>query len=182
MEGRRLAAPPRGMAGRASLRIFEGDLARIDCLALHHGKHARGATSQGYTLLELIVVLLILGAAAAVVAPSLFAGLVRSPLDGAAERAAALLQDARAAAVRSGSPVSVDLSTDGRELRSPTDTLLLEPPLRIEASGSERAVIFYPTGLAAGARWIVRTSEGPGALAAAIEVSLLSGEVVVRRP
>jgi len=69
-------------------------------------------------LLELITVLLILGAAAAVVAPSLFSGLVRSPLDAAAERAAALLQDARAAAVRSGSPVTVDLSTDGRELRS----------------------------------------------------------------
>ena len=71
---------------------------------------------------------------------------------------------------------------DGRELRSPTDTLLLEPPLRIEASGSERAVVFYPTGLAAGARWIVRTSEGHEVHAAVIEVSLLSGEVVVRRP
>jgi len=137
--------------------------------------------SQGYTLLELITVLLILGAAAAVVAPSL-SGLVRSPLDAAAERAAALLQDARAAAVRSGSPVAVDLSTDGRELRSPTDTLLLEPPLRIEASGPERTVVFYPTGLAAGARWIVRTSEAGVAHTAVIEVSLLSGEVVVRRP
>jgi general secretion pathway protein H len=138
--------------------------------------------SRGYTLLELITVLLILGAAAAVVAPSFFSGLVRSPLDAAAERAAALLEDARAAAVRSGSPVTVDLSIDGRALRSPTDTLLLEPPLRIEASGSERAVVFYPTGLAAGARWIVRTSEAGVAHTAVIEVSLLSGEVVVRRP
>jgi general secretion pathway protein H len=138
--------------------------------------------ARGYTLLELITVLLILGAAAAVVAPSLFSGLMRSPLDAAAERAAALLQDARAAAARSGSPVTVDLSSDGRELRSPTDTLLLAPSLHIEASGSERAVVFYPTGLAAGARWIVRSSEAGVAHAAVIEVSLLSGEVVVRRP
>ena len=125
--------------------------------------------AQGYTLLELIVVLLILGAAAAVVAPSLVSRLVRSRLDEAAERAAALLQEARAAAVRSGRPVAVELSIDGRELRSPTDTLRLEPPLRIVASGSERAVVFYPTGLAAGARWIVRMSEGGQEHTAVIE-------------
>ena len=138
--------------------------------------------SQGYTLLELITVLLILGVAAAVVAPSLFSGLVRSPLDRAAERAAALLQDARAAAVRSGSPVAVDLSTNGRELRSPTDTLLLEPPLHIDAAGAERTVVFYPTGLAAGTRWIVRLTEAGQEHTEIIEVSLLSGEVAVRRP
>jgi len=90
-----------------------------------------------------------------------------------------LLQDARAAAVRSGSPVTVDLSTDGRELRSPTDTLLLEPLLRIEASGPSAPWSSIPPARA-GARWIVRTSEGDRT--AVIEVSLLSGEVVVRRP
>ena len=137
--------------------------------------------ARGYTLLELIVVLLILGAAAAVVAPSVASLLWRSPLDEAAERAAALLHDARAAAARSGSSVTVALSADGRELRSPTDTLRLEPPLRIEASRSERTVVFYPTGLAAGAHWIVE-SEGEQARTAVIEVSLLAGEVVVRRP
>ena len=137
--------------------------------------------ARGYTLLELIVVLLILGAAAAVVAPSVASLLWRSPLDEAAERAAALLHDARAAAARSGSSVTVELSADGRELRSPTDTLRLEPPLRIEASRSERTVVFYPTGLAAGAHWIVE-SEGEQARTAVIEVSLLAGEVVVRRP
>ena len=137
--------------------------------------------ARGYTLLELIVVLLILGAAAAVVAPSVGSLLWRSPLDEAAERAAALLHDARAAAARSGSSVTVALSADGRELRSPTDTLRLEPPLRIEASRSERTVVFYPTGLAAGAHWIVE-SEGEQARTAVIEVSLLAGEVVVRRP
>ena len=139
------------------------------------------AEARGYTLLELIVVLLILGAAAAVVAPSVASLLWRSPLDEAAERAAALLHDARAAAARSGSSVTVELSADGRELRSPTDTLRLEPPLRIEASRSERTVVFYPTGLAAGAHWIVQ-SEGEQARTAVIEVSLLAGEVVVRRP
>ena len=45
--------------------------------------------AQGYTLLELIVVLLILGAAAAVVAPSVGSLLWRSRLDQATERAAA---------------------------------------------------------------------------------------------
>ena len=137
--------------------------------------------ARGYTLLELIVVLLILGAAAAVVAPSVGSLLWRSRLDEATERAAALLHDARAAAARSGSSVTVALSADGRELRSPTDTLRLEPPLRIEASRSERTVVFYPTGLAAGAHWIVE-SEGEQARTAVIEVSLLAGEVVVRRP
>src|SRR5256886_17496410 len=139
------------------------------------------AEARGYPLLELIVVLLILGAAAAVVAPSVASLLGRSRLDQAPERAAALLHDARAAAARSGSSVTVELSADGRELRSPTDTLRLEPPLRIEASRSERAVVFYPTGLAAGARWIVR-SEGEQARTAIIDVSLLTGEVVGRRP
>jgi general secretion pathway protein H len=138
--------------------------------------------ARGYTLLELIVVLLILGAAAAVVAPSVGSLLWRSRLDQATERAASLLHDARAAAARSGRSVTVELSADGRELRSPTDTLRLEPPLRIEASQSERTVVFYPTGLAAGARWIVRDSEGEQARTAVIEVSLLAGEVVVRRP
>jgi len=138
--------------------------------------------ARGYTLLELIVVLLILGAAAAVVAPSVGSLLWRSRLDQATERAAALLHHAQAAAARSGSSVTVELSADGRELRSPTDTLRLGPPLRIEASRSERTVVFYPTGLAAGARWIVRDNDGGQARTAVIEVSLLAGEVVVRRP
>src|SRR5256885_15129772 len=101
--------------------------------------------ARGYTLLELIVVLLILGAAASVVAPSVGSLLWRSRLDQATERAAALLHHAQAAAARSGSSVTVELSADGRELRSPTDTLRLGPPLRIEASRSERTVVFYPT-------------------------------------
>jgi len=138
--------------------------------------------ARGYTLLELIVVLLILGAAASVVAPSVGSLLWRSRLDQATERAAALLHHAQAAAARSGSSVTVELSADGRELRSPTDTLRLGPPLRIEASRSERTVVFYPTGLAAGARWIVRDNDGGQARTAVIEVSLLAGEVVVRRP
>jgi type II secretory pathway pseudopilin PulG len=127
------------------------------------------------------VVLVIVGAATAMVAPSAGSLFSRSRLDQAAERAVALLHHARAAAVRRGSSVAVELSADGRELRSPTDPLRLEPPLRIEASGSERAVVFYPTGLAAGARWIVRVSEREQETAV-IEVSLLGGEVAVRRP
>src|SRR3989475_12960794 len=87
--------------------------------------------ARGYTLLELIVVLLILGAAAAVVAPSDGSLLWRSRLDQATERAAALLHDARAAAARRGSSVTVELSAGARELRSPTRTHRLAPAPRV---------------------------------------------------
>src|SRR3989454_8228900 len=90
--------------------------------------------ARGYTLLELIVVLLILGAAAALVAPSVGSLLWRSRLDQATERAAALLHDARAAAARSGRSVTVELSADRRELRGPTDTPRLVPPPPLAAA------------------------------------------------
>lgn len=139
----------------------------------------RGAGSGGFTLLELIVVLVILSAAAAVAAPSLGSLLLGSRLDDAAERVAAVLREVRAGAVRGGVALAVELSDDGRELRSARDTLRLEPPARIEASWSQRAVIFYPTGIATGARWIVQAGDVEPAV---IEVSLLAGDVVVRQP
>lgn len=66
---------------------------------------------RGVTLLELLVVLVVMGIAASVVAPAL--GRPVAPVSGEAGSVARLIADARRTAIRRGQPVRLRLATDG---------------------------------------------------------------------
>jgi prepilin-type N-terminal cleavage/methylation domain-containing protein len=99
---------------------------------------------RGVTLLELLIVLVLMGIAAAVVAPML-----RLATPAVASPAAAVLQRARQAAVRRAEPLRVELAADGAwRLTSQRDGVAID-------SGSVARADIPASGLADAGAWLV---------------------------
>ena len=135
------------------------------------------SASPGFTLLELVVVLAILGIAALVAVPAFTGAVPASPRDRGALEVARVLESARAAAVRTGAVARARIVDGGTAVEGPGGRVALEPGTRIEAAAGDLEVAFYPTGFASGGRWRLRA---PGATPAMIEVSVLEGAIQVR--
>ncbi|MQP68101.1 type II secretion system protein GspH [Niveispirillum sp. SYP-B3756] len=123
----------------------------------------------GFTLLEMLVVLLLLGVATALVAPRLASGGAR--LDGDTRLLASRLAAARDQAVRQGR--AVEISLDARGLSQGT-SLTVAGEVERGADGLAR-LRFLPDGSASGAEIRLR---GPHGGERAIAVDWLTGRVV----
>ncbi len=113
---------------------------------------------SGFTLVEVVVVLAIVGIVTAVAVPSLTSALRRSPHEEAVTAVVTTLARARALAVRSGAPVRAIVTAEGR-VADPGGPVSLPAGARVEPIGAE--LVFYPTGLSSGARWRVHTPGAP---------------------
>lgn len=112
-------------------------------------RHRRQA---GFTLLEMLVVLVLLGLATALVAPRLSSG--GAALDADARTLAAALEDARWTAVRTGRPVllRLDLESPGWDGgRLPGTAALHVTGDAALMAGAAAQVRFLPDGSASGA-------------------------------
>ena len=134
----------------------------------------RGREATGFTLLELIVVLAIVGIVLAVAVPSLASAFRTDPSERALAEVTGALAEARAAAVRSGVSARAALAEHGRVVAIPTRRVALEPGVTVEAAAGEEAIEFHPTGLASGARWRILV---PGAEPIDLVVSPIDGAV-----
>jgi prepilin-type N-terminal cleavage/methylation domain-containing protein len=130
--------------------------------------------SQGFSLLELVVVLAILGIVAVVAVPAFTGAAVATPRERAASEVSRALESARAAAARSGAIAHARIVDEGTAIEGPRGRTQLEPGTRIEAEPGETEVVFYPNGLASGARWLVRAAGEPPVM---IEVATLAGTI-----
>lgn len=137
----------------------------------------------GLTLVELIVVVAVLAAAAVLVGPSIRRGSEGLRVRAGAGQVASLLREARSQAVAHRRPTRVALESvrhavtlgwDGE--REPLRRVELSPAIRLEAAAGADALTFSPRGLTRDARWIV---EGPGGRRLAIEVHGVTGRVTV---
>lgn len=143
----------------------------------------------GYTLIEIVIVLLILGLALAVVVPT-----VGRSVDGIRMRAevagvASFLRSAREQAITQKKPYSARVDSDARllVLTAPgatgmdevKGTRALRVPVRLEANASgTRVITFLPQGLSSGGHLRVGTT---GAASYLITVEPLTGRVTAAR-
>ena len=113
---------------------------------------------RGFTLLEMLMVIILIGVATAVVVPPLGRALDRVAVDEAAERYAALHETARQMAIARGRHARVELDSTRREAvlalrRTATawDTLEVQSLGRAALSASRTMVTFSPLGIGFGA-------------------------------
>lgn len=120
------------------------------------------ATRTGFTLVEMVVVVAILGVVAGVTVPALHDAQARTPLDQTASEIARILARARRTAVERATPATmvVDPANKRYWLRLDdtviADALSARPGVTIDASSPRLAIRFVPTGEAQGDTITVR--------------------------
>ena len=146
---------------------------------------AAGSRSRGFTLLELLVVLVIASLAISLVGPAFQRLLPGLTLETESRKLMALLRHARSQAILSGSVVAVSQDAEsGGLLLSYREqpyllpgrlSLALEPgPAQGETALGVTEILFYPRGDSSGGSLILSLEEGRSEV---IEVEWLSGRV-----
>lgn len=138
------------------------------------------SSQAGFSLLELIAVLAILGIAAAMTLPSGKGANARATLDATAATLAATLRIAKAQGQRTSTDQTVTLDLDGRTYWSDADPKrrAIDPTIAVviaddgfEWDGQTRRVRFRPDGAATGGRIVL----AKGARQAQIAVDWMTG-------
>jgi general secretion pathway protein H len=159
--------------------------------------------SRGFSLIELLVVLILISLSLALVAPSLSRFWQTAELRGAAQKISGILRNCRSEAVNKGKVYQVVLNSQSREVRvqtmesseekdekkegsTPQRTYLLpegiqmkEDPTSSSESASGLPVIeFYPNGGSNGGTILINS---PDRLGYRIQVNFLTGMVEIKR-
>lgn len=131
----------------------------------------RHATTAGFTLLEVLVVMAILAVVAAISVPALQRGSKKAP-DAIARDVQMLLWQARLRAIVRGQDETVLIDVPNRTLRYPTDDESIEIPddmsfsmlvgRELLAQEKQAAIIFFPDGASTGAEIHIGEASGDG--------------------
>lgn len=145
---------------------------------------AAGNEARGFTLMELLVVLVIAGLAVSLVGPGFQRLLPGLGLEAEARSLAAMLRHARSQAILSGAPVSISQDAQSDDLRLSYREAPYRPRNGIEVtleggeSGGGEAggaqILFFPPGDSSGGSITVKLEEGQSRV---IVVDWLSGRV-----
>ena len=141
---------------------------------------------RGFTLFELVVVLMVLAVATALVAPSVASGWRSREIRQGTRRVAAVMRSLRERAVRRGVVLEVVLDPDGATLKWADGNATLPEGVEIvgvrggwrDSEGGVR-VLFYPNGGSNGVGVVVASPSVEG-LRFSIDVEPLLGSVVIR--
>lgn len=139
---------------------------------------------RGYTLLEVVAVLLVLALAAGVVAPSASRGVDRLRARAAVAGVASFLRSAREQAMTREQPCEVVIDSEAGTLvlrvgSAPRATKTLPPTLRLVVEAAPSPVIaFFPQGRSSGGRLRLIA---PGPHVYVITVEPMTGRVATRR-
>ena len=132
------------------------------------------AQVAGFTLVELLITLAILGMAVALAVPYLAGQTPRASLGAAAQEVRAALASARSAAIAEDRVVIFAGDIGGYRIDGMRHTFPASPGVQVEVSGAAR-ITFFPSGGASGGRLVLRdASEAVG-----IDIEALSGRAIL---
>jgi general secretion pathway protein H len=154
------------------------------------GKPSRLASADGFTMLEIMIVLVIIAMAATLVAPAIDGGLRARDVRSAVRRVAGTMRGLQAASVQTGKlrRVLIDVSSGAMELDDgkPVD---IAPSVRIgKVDGGEMLVdgsvqvTFYPNGSNTGVDLLIGDRELPLNEGFVVRLNPLLGMVSVEDP
>ncbi|ALW88272.1 GspH/FimT family pseudopilin [Deinococcus actinosclerus] len=144
----------------------------------------RAGRTQGFTLLELLLVIAILGVIAGVLGWSLLGSLRASQLRDAAAQLSADLRAARSTALKSGQNVTVTttLNAGSYTVQRGADTRTLTLPNSVQVSAQTAAAVQYraPSGTTDGAGVIWTLRHPASGQLTQVKIVGLTGKVIVR--
>ena len=138
-------------------------------------------TARGFSLIEIMLVVVLIAAATAMAAYAMTSGLAGSQLRGAAQ-----LRFTRAQAIVSGTPQVFTLDARSREWQAPQDRhgklpreiAVVATGARIEQAHPDQvSVRFFPEGAATGGRFVLERGDA----AWQVDVEWLTGQVTLQR-
>lgn len=141
---------------------------------------------RGFSLIELIVVVVLIAASTALAASVMGRGLPGQQLRNSAREVAAQLRYTRAQAIVTGQPQVFSLDAGTREWQAPNrrhgqlpaGIEVVATAARVEQSGSRVAAVrFFPEGASTGGRFTLSRDKA----AWQVDVQWLTGEVAVQR-
>jgi general secretion pathway protein H len=159
---------------QVNLSIAQENGAFVACVEIHDALSARSRQlhrARGFTLLEIIAVLLVIAAVVAIAPPFWSSGVSATQHRSAAREVAQMLRYARTEAVAKRTPVAVDFDLEQRTLQVPASALkrVAKIPEGIEINltttaaetknEKQASVRFYPDGGATGGRVTLKVRE-----------------------
>lgn len=98
----------------------------------------------GFTMIELLVVLLVALVLMLLSAPELMRYYIRSQLEGVARETSFVLQRAKYRAIKNGQPVQICADEAGRVVTGPSHPVELEDSVKFEAPSGQGAAVMVP--------------------------------------
>jgi general secretion pathway protein H len=146
-----------------------------------------GSDRQGFTLLELLLVLLVLGVSSLIVLPTIDTGLRERQIRRSALGLAAVARELRSRALYEGIPQRLVLNlaensylvARDREVRLPLDVRFSQVEGGETLEKNVRQFIFFPNGSSLGGE--IGLSRGNGGSLYSVRVEPLSGKIDIRR-
>lgn len=141
---------------------------------------------RGFTLLEILLVVVLIAAVTAMAAYAMNSGLPGAQLRGAARELAAQLRYTRAQAIATGQSQVFTLDARSRQWQAPQHrTGALPKGIEVVATGArveqshpdEVSVRFFPEGAATGGRFVLRRDDA----AWQVDIEWLTGQVSLKR-